>query len=115
LFILGFEKMQLKVHTLRQISGFIGGDILATTLAAVLSAQPTGTLIVDIGTNGELFYKGQKGIYATSCATGPAFEGTSISCGMQAIPGTIEKVTIPDRYSTPQLAVIKKNNSNKVY
>lgn len=112
-FSLGFEEMQLKVHTLPQLSGFIGGDILAATLAAELSAQPTGTLIVDIGTNGELVYKGQKGIYATSCATGPAFEGASISCGMQAIPGAIEKVSISDRYSTPQLSVIKKNNSNK--
>jgi uncharacterized 2Fe-2S/4Fe-4S cluster protein (DUF4445 family) len=111
---LGFEKMPLRVHTLPQISGFIGGDILAATLATELSAQPTGTLVVDIGTNGELVYKGQNGIYATSCATGPAFEGASISCGMQAIPGAIEKVTIADRYSTPQLAVIKKNNSKDV-
>lgn len=111
--VLGFEKLQLKIHTLPQISGFIGGDILAVTLAAELSAQPTGTLIVDIGTNGELVYKGQNGIYATSCATGPAFEGASISCGMQAIPGAIEKVSIPDRYSTPQVTVIKKNNSTQ--
>ena len=30
---------------------------------------------------------------------------------MHAIPGAIEKVAILDRYSTPQLSVIKKNNS----
>lgn len=108
---LGFTEVRLKVHTLPQISGFIGGDILAATLAAELSAQPTGTLIVDIGTNGELVYKGQNGIYATSCATGPSFEGASISFGMQAIPWAIDKVTIPDRYSTPQFTVIKKNNN----
>lgn len=110
---LGFTEVQLKVHTLPQISGFIGGDILAATLAVELSAQPTGTLIVDIGTNGELVYKGQNGIYATSCATGPAFEGATISSGMQAIPGAIDKVTISDRYSTPQITVIKKNNNAK--
>lgn len=108
---LGFTGLQLQVHTLPQISGFIGGDILAATLAAELSAQPTGTLIVDIGTNGELVYKGQNGIYATSCATGPSFEGATISSGMQAIPGAIDKVTIPDRYSRPQCTVIKKNDS----
>ena len=47
--------------------GVYRGDILAATLAAELSAQPTGTFIVDIGTNCELVYKGLNGIYATSC------------------------------------------------
>ena len=110
---LGFEELQLAVHTLPQISGFIGGDILAATIAAELVTQPTGTLVVDIGTNGELVYKGANGLYATSCATGPAFEGASISCGMQAIPGAIEKVFIKNRYSEPEVVVIKEDNSTK--
>lgn len=88
---LGFEELQADVHTLPQISGFIGGDILAATIAAELIAQPAGTLVVDIGTNGELVYKGAKGLYATSCATGPAFEGASISCGVQAFPAGLSK------------------------
>lgn len=110
---LGFERLSLQVYTLPQVSGFIGGDILAATLASEIHEQPKGTLIVDIGTNGEIVYKSKNGMYATSCATGPAFEGASISCGMQAIPGAIEKVVIADRYSAPENVVIKKNNSSK--
>ncbi|MCP4339510.1 MAG: ATP-binding protein [Desulfobulbaceae bacterium] len=110
---LGFGLLSLQVYTLPQVSGFIGGDILAATLASDISEQPEGTLIVDIGTNGEIVYKSKNGIYATSCATGPAFEGASISCGMQAIQEAIEKVVIRDCYSVPATVVIKKDNSSR--
>lgn len=103
---LGFEQLDLPVHTLPQISGFLGGDILAAAIAAELDRQPAGTLLIDIGTNGELIYKGEYGLYATSCATGPVFEGASISCGMQALPGAIDKVTIPGRTGTPRCSIM---------
>ncbi len=91
---LGFELNDFSIRTLPQVSGFVGGDLLAAALAVDLEAQPEGTLLVDLGTNGELILKGKDRFYATSCATGPAFEGASLSCGMQAIPGAINSVTI---------------------
>ena len=36
--------------------------------------------------NGELI--------ATSCATGPVYEGAHIRCGMRAVPGAIERVWV---------------------
>lgn len=107
---IGFKELHLVVNTLPLISGFIGADILAAIIAADLITQPKGTLIVDIGTNGELVYKGEKGIYATSCATGPAFEGASISCGIQATHGAIEDVTLANRYDNPKISIITTNN-----
>jgi len=103
---LGFEQLDMSVSTLSQISGFLGGDILAAAIAAELDRQPAGTLLIDIGTNGELIYKGEHGLYATSCATGPVFEGASISYGMQALPGAIDKVTIAGRTGTPRCRMI---------
>lgn len=110
---LGFKHLSLQVDTLPQISGFIGGDILAATLASDITNQPEGTLLADIGTNGEIVYKSKSDLYATSCATGPAFEGASITCGMQAIPGAIEKVVIGDHYGLPETVVIQKKGSGK--
>ena len=52
------------------------------------------TLLVDIGTNGELVLGSRDGLWATSCATGPAFEGAEISCGMRAVPGAITRVDL---------------------
>lgn len=107
---LGFEQLTCPVHTLPQISGFLGGDILAAAIGAEMGQRPAGTLLVDIGTNGELIYKGEHGFYATSCATGPVFEGASLSCGMQAIPGAIDKVFLAGATKLPEYSVIQTSN-----
>ncbi len=108
---LGFEQKGLFIRTLPQVSGFIGGDILAAALAADLENQPDGTLLIDLGTNGELLLKGKQGLFATSCATGPAFEGASISCGMQALPGAINSITIRDPGDYPDVTVVAQDNA----
>ena len=108
---LGFKLMDCPVHTLPHISGFLGGDILAAAVGADIEQRSTGTLLVDIGTDWELIYKGEHGLYATSCATGPAFEGASLSCGMQAIPGAIDKVILAGPSLAPEYHVIQTSNN----
>ena len=76
------------------ISGFVGGDTVAAIVAEAPHLRDETTLIVDIGTNGELVLGNRKGLWATSCATGPALEGAHISCGMRAVSGAIHKVDI---------------------
>lgn len=104
---LGFAIHDFPLQTLPQVSGFIGGDLLAAALAVDLERQPEGTLLVDLGTNGELILKGKDKFYATSCATGPAFEGASLSCGMQAIPGAINSVTIGNDRTLSEFSMIQ--------
>ncbi|MCP4342622.1 MAG: DUF4445 domain-containing protein [Desulfobulbaceae bacterium] len=104
----GFEINDFSIQTLPNVSGFIGGDIIAAALAVEIDDQPDGTLLIDLGTNGELMLKSRDQLYATSCATGPAFEGATLSCGMQAIPGAINSIEIGEnqdiiRYSTISL------------
>ncbi len=110
---LGFTFANTTVHTLQQISGFIGGDILAAVLATTLENEPEGTLLIDLGTNGELVLKAKDTYFATSCATGPVFEGAALSCGLQAIPGAIDRVAINGPDATPQYRIIQKNRSEK--
>lgn len=71
------------------VSGFIGGDILGCVLSDRTYEKDETTLIMDIGTNGELVLGNRNGLWATSCATGPALEGAHISCGMRASTGAI--------------------------
>lgn len=80
------------------VSGYIGGD----TIAALLTRGPEfyrgSQLLVDVGTNGEVVLAHHGALAATSCATGPVYEGAHIRCGMRAAPGAIEKVWVrPDR------------------
>lgn len=103
---LGFAQAEFSIHTLPLVSGFIGGDILAAALAVDMESQPVGALLVDLGTNGELVLKGEVRLFATSCATGPAFEGASLACGMQASPGAINAVTIDDHQKVSAISLI---------
>lgn len=72
------------------ISAYVGADIVCGIMATGLHRAPGTTLLVDIGTNGEMVLASRGRLYATSTAAGPAFEGMNISCGMRANPGAIE-------------------------
>jgi len=88
---LGFNP-GVTLRTLPLISGYLGADLIAAALAADLPSLPPGTLLVDVGTNGEIILRTEDGFAATSCATGPALEGAAIQHGMQATSGAIESV-----------------------
>lgn len=52
------------------------------------------TLLVDIGTNGELVLGNRDGIISCSTAAGPAFEGAKITCGMRGSVGAIDHISL---------------------
>jgi len=86
-----------RLRTLPLISGYLGADLVGASLAADLFMAPPGTMLVDVGTNGEIILVTETGLAATSCATGPAFEGAAIRHGMQATSGAVEGVRfVPD-------------------
>jgi len=82
------------IHTVENIAGFVGSDTAAVALAVDISSADEMTLVVDIGTNGEIVLGNKDKLYAASCAAGPAFEGARISCGSRAVDGAIEAVII---------------------
>lgn len=82
------------VHLLPNVAGFVGADAIADILASRLHEKERLTLLMDVGTNTEVMLGDRKGIWACSTASGPAFEGAHIRCGMRAASGAIEKVWI---------------------
>ncbi len=85
---------KVPVYIFPVVSGFIGGDTVSALIAHGPFDPKKTCLLVDIGTNGELvLYHGNR-IIAASCATGPAFEGARISCGMPAGDGAIDRMDI---------------------
>jgi uncharacterized 2Fe-2S/4Fe-4S cluster protein (DUF4445 family) len=87
---------QADAYVFPLIGGFVGGDTVSCIIAAKLSQASGPTLMVDIGTNGEIVLAHDGELWAASTAAGPAFEGARISCGMRATHGAIEKVVIGD-------------------
>ncbi|MHA1803535.1 MAG: ASKHA domain-containing protein [Promethearchaeota archaeon] len=82
------------IHLLPLIAGFVGADTMGVMLASNVDKEEELTLVIDIGTNGELII-GNKYILATgSCAAGSALEGAHIKDGMRAASGSIDTVKI---------------------
>lgn len=62
-------------YGLRCLSAFVGGDILAGILACRMAEEDGLTLLIDLGTNGEIVLGNRRRRIACATAAGPAFEG----------------------------------------
>jgi uncharacterized 2Fe-2S/4Fe-4S cluster protein (DUF4445 family) len=82
------------VHTIENIAGFVGSDTTACAVAVSMDEEKKMTLVVDIGTNGEIILGTRDRMYSASCAAGPALEGARISQGSRAVDGAIERVVL---------------------
>lgn len=91
--IFGNHRHTCKLRILPGISAFVGGDITAGLLACGFDRKEKVSILVDLGTNGEMAIGNQDKIFVTSTAAGPAFEGGNIICGTGSIPGAISHVT----------------------
>ncbi|HWR42092.1 ASKHA domain-containing protein [Sporomusa sp.] len=88
---------QGKVVVLPNIASFIGSDTTAAILAVNQDIELEPTLLVDLGTNGEMVISAGDKLYACSTAAGPAFEGAHMRDGMRATEGAISDVEISEQ------------------
>ena len=85
------------------IGGFVGADTVACLSATAFESRKNPTLLLDIGTNGEIALTDGTQCVCCSTAAGPAFEGATISCGMRAVSGAIDHLWLEGdtlKYST---------------
>jgi uncharacterized 2Fe-2S/4Fe-4S cluster protein (DUF4445 family) len=76
------------------VSSYVGGDVSAGILSCGLDEEKELSILIDIGTNGEIVLGNKDFLVACSASAGPAFEGTGVSHGMRASKGAIQKVTL---------------------
>jgi uncharacterized 2Fe-2S/4Fe-4S cluster protein (DUF4445 family) len=74
------------------VAGYVGGDITSGILADGIADMAGERLFLDIGTNGEMALGSKNGFLCCAVASGPAFEGAGISCGMPGIAGAVSHV-----------------------
>ncbi len=89
---LGISAGRTRAYIAPCISAFVGGDISAAIIASGMHRSEKLRALLDIGTNGEIALGNKHGLYVTSTAAGPAFEGAHIHCGMAGVPGAINAV-----------------------
>ncbi|MDQ7094540.1 ASKHA domain-containing protein [Desulfosporosinus sp. PR] len=88
---------QAQVLLFPNIGSFVGGDTLGAIVGSPEVLEPGNHLLIDLGTNCELFLKTQDTMTACSTAAGPAFEGAGIRHGMRAKKGAIESVSLSEQ------------------
>ena len=82
------------LQILPNIAGFVGADTVGCVLASSFDSLQDLSLMIDIGTNGEMVMGNQDRMIACSTAAGPAFEGAKIECGMRGTEGAIDHVKL---------------------
>lgn len=75
-------------------AAFVGADTVCALLADRTTESAGNTLLVDIGTNGEMALVHGDRLYVCSTAAGPAFEGAGIHMGMSGSDGAVDHVSV---------------------
>jgi uncharacterized 2Fe-2S/4Fe-4S cluster protein (DUF4445 family) len=94
-----------RVYGLPVVGSHVGADAAACLLATGIAERDEISVVMDIGTNTEVFFGNRHRLIAASCPAGPAFEGGGVTYGMPALDGAIERVRILDDH-TVQVNVI---------
>ena len=77
---------------LPDIAGYVGADTCGCLLAVRQDLKEKISLMIDIGTNGEMVLGNRERLVTCSTAAGPAFEGAKIECGMRGAKGAVDHV-----------------------
>ncbi len=94
------------VYILPCVAGHVGADAAGVILSVAPQDSEDKVLVVDVGTNAEIFFGDKTNVLACSSPTGPAFEGAQISSGQRATPGAIERVRIDPETKEPRFKII---------
>ena len=82
------------LYAMPMVGSYVGGDITAGVLVSRMQQSDELSLLLDMGTNGEVVLGNKDFAIACSASAGPAFEGGSVTCGMRATSGAIDSVRI---------------------
>lgn len=82
------------IQLLPGITAYIGSDIAAGVFASGMVFDPAPSLLVDIGTNGEIVLQKGGKLFGCATAAGPAFEGCGLQCGTRAREGAVSDLQL---------------------
>ena len=86
------------LYTLPSVAAYVGADITSGATAIRLDREEMPTLLIDIGTNGEVVLGNKEWMVCCSASAGPAFEGSGVKHGMRAAKGAIEIIHITKEF-----------------
>lgn len=94
------------VHLLPGAAAYIGADIIAGVFSTGMVYKTKTSILVDMGTNGEIVLKHGDRLLGCATAAGPAFEGAGLACGVRAGRGAVGHVRLDENSLRPETEVI---------
>ncbi|MEK6727286.1 MAG: ASKHA domain-containing protein [Candidatus Omnitrophota bacterium] len=76
------------------VSSYVGGDTTSGVLSSGQYKEGDLSILIDVGTNGEIVLGSKDFLVSCAASAGPAFEGSGVTCGMRSSKGAIQKVKI---------------------
>lgn len=83
-----------QLHLLPGAAAYVGADLVGGFLASGLCYDDGPSLLVDVGTNGEIIFKHGDMLLGCATAAGPAFEGAGLKAGIRAGDGAVSHIII---------------------
>jgi uncharacterized 2Fe-2S/4Fe-4S cluster protein (DUF4445 family) len=84
----------IPLQLLPGLSAYIGADITAGVHATGMTLDEKPSLLVDMGTNGEVVLCADGHLVGCATAAGPAFEGAGLSSGTRAQDGAVSGIRL---------------------
>ncbi len=89
------------------VTGYIGADTVAAVLSSGMYEDEKTSLLIDIGTNGEIVLGNREWLFSCSTAAGPAFEGANIRNGVGGVTGAISAVKLVSEFQVTTIGGAK--------
>ena len=103
---LHFGDARARVHLLPGLAAYVGADLAAGLIATGMNYEEGPSLLVDVGTNGEIVAQADNRLLGCATAAGPAFEGAGLSSGCRAVRGAIERIALTAEPFAAELGLV---------
>ena len=91
-FSIGCVNGRVPIYSSPCRSAYVGGDVISDIVASGMHRRNELSILIDVGTNGEVVLGNSDWLMCASTSAGPAFEGGEVKYGMRATEGAIERV-----------------------
>lgn len=88
------RNFNMDVHLLPGLAAYVGADLTAGVYTTGMLYDEGPSLLIDVGTNGEIIFKHGDTLLGCATAAGPAFEGSRLTCGMRAVENVISHIRL---------------------
>ncbi len=90
--------LDCEITVMEGVDAYVGSDISVGAAFCGLMDNKRFSLLIDLGTNGELALGNKEKLFCCATAAGPAFEAANIYSGMSGVAGAISEFCYDDGY-----------------